>query len=363
MTVTRKAIRKELGRRLALPFFRFYGNTTLNADSGTTTTLVDASHITQADNFWRGDYIYFPATDELREISSSTQSTTTLAWDVPIASGVTTDEYEVWSQFTPSQIHAAINHALRTAWPGFFKTAADETTVVLTSGVGNRYTLPSPLRRLCDVRLHIYNSSTGTTTSAGTATQIIDNNASFTSDDVGKWVAIYKDGGDLLGEIKQVTAIASGTELTTDAFSDTTPSGAKYRLIDKNTTYYNTINLRRFSLDKLENPTELRLSEHLSGFEGFPLELTYEYEYPTLSADADTTSAPEEYIYLIALAYLYHLKMAAAPAAEVNNWEAMFKATRELANQYLEFNRMRHLPSPIIKSSTGGGGYPADYPF
>jgi hypothetical protein len=367
-SLTRTTLRRTIGLRTGQPFFRKFGGSAGTASTnGTTTTLLDTTRLKEEDNYWRGSYIYFPATGDLREINAFTQSSSTVSWLAPVsatsvtASGVT---YEIWSQFLPTQVHEAINYALQVAWPFFFGVGTDETIAVKESK-GIKYTLPTTtqIRRLCQIHLMLYNSIIGTTTTTGTTTQVINSGASFTSADVGKFVAAYKDAGNATGEVRQVSAVVSGTEITVAAFSAALPSGAKYRLIDKNDTTPNILLVTNALVDAPDFPVQLWFGQHPAGYEGFPLHLTYEYEYPTLATEAATTTCPAEYLYAMTLSYLYLQKIAMAPAAELSNWETMHKATLQMADLYTRTHRFQHLPGVRVDHQATVSGVRADYPF
>jgi hypothetical protein len=367
MTISRVNLRREIGKRTGQPFFRRFGKTSGAASTtGTTTTLIDTVLLKEENNFWRGNFIYFPATDELREISAFTQSSSTVTWLAAIGTGTTTAQvYEIWSTFTPAEVHSALDHALLEAWPFFFEYGTDESLVV-TQDTGLFYTLPTTntIRRLAQVYVMIYNGTQGSVTTEGTTTQIIDANANFVAADVGKWISVYKDGGSANGQIRQITVRDSATQVTVGtAFSGAAPVGAKYRKLDKGDSTPTQVLLDNWIVNKNTFPTQLWLGAHLSGYEGYPLYLLYEYEFPVLATETATTNAPTEYLVSSILAYLYQLKLATSPATEVQNWDALHKAMANAAQLFVSAHKYTHLPASIIRHNLGHGNLPADYPF
>lgn len=365
--LTRKQIRQTLGLRTGQPFFRQFGaNEGTASANGSTTTLIDTARLLDNDNAWRGSYIYFPATDEGRKISEFDQGTSTVTWLAPLASATVTDqEYEIWSQFAPNQVHEAVAHALRRGWPYFFLTGTDET-LIIQDGVGLKYTLPTthPIRRLCQAYLIIYDSVVGTVTSLGTTTQIIDSGASFTSADVGRWIAVYKDGEGAMGEQQQISSVDSATQVTVSAaFSQAVPVDAKYRKLDKTTAPVQQLPLVNYITDAPEFPTLMWFGQHPYGYEGYPIYLMYEYEYPDLTTEASTTTCPPEFLFIMAVAYMYWQKMASAPGVESETWEAMFKSAANIAEIYIKSHRMAHLPMHRLDHQASLSSLPADYPF
>lgn len=365
-SITRAELRRKLGLRTGQPFFRRFGTSQLTGSaSGTTTTLVDTAHLKEEDDYWNGQYIYFPASDEVREISDFDQGTSTITWLAAIASSTTSSTaYEIWSQFSPLQVNEAINWALEMAWPYFFLSTYDESLCV-KDGRGLKYTLPTTntIRRLCQVYLQIYDSTTSQITTEGTTAQVIDSSASFTSSDVGKYVAAYKDCGDATGEVKAVTAVPSSTELTVSAFSAALPEDGYYRLLNPNDTTPNQLPVTGFITDRPEFPTLMWFGTHPTGYEGYPFYLLYEYEHPTLTTEAGTTTCPPEYVYSLAKAYIYEQKMATAPAVELPTWEAMHGSSLKAAEMYARSHRQQHMGVHRLDHQADTFGVPADYPF
>jgi hypothetical protein len=352
--------------RTGQPFFRRFGTAEVTASgSGSTTTLIDTALLKEEDDYWNGSYIYLPGSDEVREISDFANASSTLTWLAAATTTITSTAYELWSQFTAHEVNEALNYALASAWPYFFLAAKDETTCIEASD-GLYYTLPTTntIRRLAQVYLKVYDSKTGqVTTVGGAATQLTDANASFTSADVGKYVAIYKDGGDANGEVKLVTAYVSATELTTAAFSEAPPEDCLYRLLDTSTVTPQQIMLDNWVLDKPEFPTEMWLGQHPSGWEGCPICYVYEYEHPTVSAETTSMTCPVEFLFNSAMAYLYFMKLASSPATEAPTWEALHKASSGAAQLYARVHAQTHLPATIVRHDRGGFGVPSDYPF
>ncbi len=366
---TRAALRRLIGKRTGQPYFRkFGGSAGVGSAVGSTATLIDTVRLKEEDNYWRGDYIYFPTTDEVREISAFTQSTSTVTWLAAIAgaTGAST-VYEIWSQFTPSEVHDAIDNALLRAWPSFFLAAVDESIVIEEDG-GLSYTLPTTnaIRRLAQVWVVAYSGSeTGTVTTQGTTAQVIDSAAAFAAADVGKYIAVYSDAGAIAtGQNRAITVRDSATQVTVSpVFGAALPVGAKYRMLDKSYMYPQQIFLQNWKLDKQENPTTLYLGSQPVGYEGHLLRLAYEYEHTALTAEATDTTCPQEYVMAEALAYLYTQKVATSPVTEQPAWAALQQRYSLLAQEIIKTHRQQHLPGSFLRFDQSVGGVPADYPF
>lgn len=367
---TRAALRREIGLRLGQPFFRRlagatgYGTASAN---GTTTTLIDTAWLKEEDHYWRGDYIYLPESGVEREISAFANATSTLTWLAATSATYTASgkQYELWSQFTATEVNTALNMALRQAWPYLFLAAHDET-IPIVSDAGLIYTLPTThtIRRLYHVYLKIYDSITGTVTTLGTTTQVLDTSASFTSADVGKYISIYEDGSTALGNVRQVTACVSSTELTVGvAFSVALPVGAKYRLIDKTTETPRQVSVTNYIPDSYTTPTTIWLGSHPAGYEGHLFDFHYEYEFPALATETADTTCPIEFVVPMAIANLYGLKLTSSAATEQQVWSALQKMAAVQAQDYAINHRWRHAPAQFIRHDLDAYAVPYGYPF
>lgn len=306
MATARSAIRHSIGHRLRQPFFTRLGSAAESAaaDSGSTTTLVDANLLLQEDDFWNGHFVYRTDSDEVRFISDFDQGTNTVTILEPLANAFgSSDSYEIWSTISPHEVNEAINVALRNAWPWFFRRESEEVVVQADSGDG--YTLSdvltyTPYKVLAVEMEDLVSSVTGQVTSGGTSTQLIDSNAAFTSADVGKSVRIYEGTG--VGDIRTVSTVDSTTQITvSSAFSSTLDTTSKYRLVDADANERGFRTQISWYLDKKENPTTLRFTGHPYSLEGYVFLVRYEAQFSALSTDAATTNCPLEFVELRAL--------------------------------------------------------------
>lgn len=369
MSISRTNARLELGIRTGQPFFRKWGKSAgTGSASGTTTTLIDTARLLEEDDYWNGSFIYFPSTNELREISDFDQGTSTVTWLGALASATgNTTGYEIWSTFTPIEVHAALDNALQEAWPFFFDVSSNEEMCVEDEH-GLLYTLPTTdtIKRLLQVYLMYYESDySGAVTTKGTTTQVIDSSAAFTSaDEVGRWVCVYRDGDTANGDVRQIDSVTdANTLVVSSAFTEALPVGTDYIIVNKESTSNDQVLLQNWIVDVADNPTKLWLSDHPSGCEGYLFRLVYEKEYSSLSAEASTTNAPLEYLYHKSMAYLYALKLASAPAVEQPVWESLWKLEERKMEQYIKSRAFRHLPATVTDHNAHHFGLPSDYPF
>lgn len=366
MSITRVTLRREIGLRTAQPWFVRYGKVAGAATGGSTTTLIDTGKILQEDNFWRGSSVYLPTVDTVRVVSASTQSTKTLTWLEPLSAGVqASDAYEVWSQFSPHMVHDAINDTLRSAWPFFF--TVEEQKIVLQDDIGVEYSLsalsPAP-RWVARVQMEGggYASDTGTSVAVpGAQDYLKDTDKTFTSEHVGWEVRVY--AGTSKGDIRTVSALIDANTLqVSSSFTSTLDATSKYRIVDVNQATQTMTDIAYWSVDEGHSPSILRLGQHPAGWLGYAIRITYEAEYPALSAESGATVAPQEWLTLGAMARLYLMKLASAPASERNTWAALQRTYSEAADQIAKTSRYHHLTSQIIDDQ-GEYGLPADYPY
>jgi hypothetical protein len=367
MSTSRATLRQAIGIRTSQPFFvKFGGSAGTASASGTTTTLLDTVKLKEADNYWRGQYIYFNDTLEVREISAFANSSSTLTWLAAIAAATTTSsDYELWSTFSPVAVNEAINDALRDAWPYFFEVGTANLAILDT--VPALYTLPTTntIRSLFRVTLLAYDSFTGEATSDGSTTsKLTDTAQTFVSaTHVGQRVVIYDGDHAAAGDIRTISAVDSTDTITvSSAFTSTITDGTKYRIYNPNTENPSVIPLSSWRTDAPNFPTTLWLDSQPSEYAGHILRLEYTYEYDVLTTEAGTTTCPREYVVLAALARLYLMKLAYAPAVEQRTWEAMHRVAMAAAQQFALRNRFQH-PTRTITRWFPDKSYAADYPF
>lgn len=365
MATTRAQLRRLIGRMLQQHFFKKMGSSSTATSNGTTTTLIDST-LAQADNYWNRYWIYFPAVDVVREISSFTASTDTLTWLEPVsgtsvtASGVT---YELWSQFTAKEVNDAISNALGEAWPWFFRVT--EGYLVIQNDVGARYSLsglsPTP-RWLAQVwKEDAVSSVTGTVTSAGTSSQLIDSTKTFTSADIGKQVRIYD--GTSQGDFRTVSGASGNTLTVSVAFTSTLDTTSKYRLVDNNEETRCFVPLTAWNTDREDNPTTLVMGGHLFGWEGFLYKLVYASDVADMTTESSEVAVPQQWLVWAVLEQLYFTKMVGSAASEESVWGTAYNVAKQKALQLAVIHK-QHFPDGTIQNlSDFNTTYDLEYPF
>lgn len=364
MTTTLKTLRTTLGGRMGQPFFRRYGGATLTSTGGTTTTLIDTANLKQADNFWRGQFLYLPATNVVREISAFTNSTSTITFLEPTASIGSGVEYEIWSQFTGVEVNDAINQALSDTWPFFFDAVEDY--LVIRENSGARYALSSLTtapRIIASVYMeHSGSSYAGQVTTEVAQNRLKDTGNTFTSADVGKSIRIY--AGTSVGDYRTITSLVDANTVEVNSnFTAILTATSKYRMVDESVSTFGWEFITTWAVDRFTNPSYLIMGAEVQGYEGYRYRLLYEADFTRLTTETSATACPREFVELAAAARIYFTKISLAPATEVSNWNAMYRASADAAHAYALQNRYRHLATTYVDDQVMSGRVPGDYPF
>ena len=363
---TLKALRQLIGVKMQNLFFKQFGKSVQTATGGSTTTLVDTGILLQVDDFWNGHYVYFPATQEVREVDDFDQGTSTITWLAPLSAAIEADdEYEIWAQVSPIEVNEAIVNALRQGWPDFFETNTEY--VVVKSYDGEGYTLADVLtytpKWVAEVWLEGYtNSLTGTAESA-TNNTMTDTGVFATMDSsVDSWeIRIYQGTG--AGQRRTVSSNTDDAVTVSVNWTTNPDTTSMYRAVKVSSPERMFHPFMQWEVDSYENPTELRLGSHLYGYEGHCLRVRYEYEYPEISAETDSTNAMTEYVILAARLELYENLIASSSAVDVPEWEKMYGVLERRLRQLIESHRYDHLDASM--NNPNGYGYTRDpeYPF
>lgn len=276
----------------------------------------------------------------------------------------------VWSE---AEIQAAINAALRGAWPSWFTETTSDCIVVCENQL--EYDLPT-MTRLMGVWLErapeyvtgvvddvdFWPSNNNTISSYG---------HEWTTNEFVGWHAVIYSG---TGAGMYSRVIANGTySFTVDNSSQpwvnswpplsTIDSGDKFMIknVDERLTGWRRI--LAYRTDKELNPTKLYLTT--TGYlSGMYLRLYYVTAPGTLDADADTTDVPQEWIVREAIAYLQLMRLQEAPGHETDSAENLAAMWKGLADEYRDRHAQR-FPTGTVRAEweTGTILLPADYPF
>lgn len=307
-TTTLQVLRRAIAKELNMPFFKRYKNGYLDADSGSTSTLVD-SDLTQKDKFWLGAWAYRVASQEASLITNFTATDNTLSLEVPITTFASGDDYEIHNLWNAYDIHEAINQAIRDSRRIFRETITDETIILeedkLAYSISSLSRTPFMIHKVWleqagSVKRGVVVSATGTTATLENSGVLSDVNSSWK-------ISIYAGTGS--GQIRAVSSVA-GAIATVPTWTTTPDSTSKYALwnpTEQINDWYPWHALRYDSTK--EFPDLLYFSRRPLDFMGLRIRLEYTAYPQELSSESDTTIIPQSYIVPLAISKLHGRKV------------------------------------------------------
>ena len=315
-TTSRATLRRAICSELGMEFARRYGGTGyLNPDAGSTAgKLVDAA-LTQPQDFWKNQWVYFSGDSavspsavvgEVRQIISfnNSENACVLERDAS-AIPATTVQYEIHDIWNATEIHNAINRAIRDAIPNFFDIVTDETLVLKEDTL--EYSLSGlTLRPWIISEIYIerpYGSMTGQVESSTNDT-LTDSDADFSGVNANYKVSIYD--GTNAGKVYDVLSGTSSGVLTLDSDTwDTNPdTTSKYRVWDPTDQRDEWFQVTSVDLNNMEYPDTIRFRNPYERLWGARIRLVYSTDPLELTTDASTTIVPQEFVIYKAISYL-----------------------------------------------------------
>lgn len=324
-TSTRAELRRAIGAELGMEFFRRYPSY-LNCDSGSTTTKVVDSDLTQNDDFWSNMWFYVSAdtststgaglnVGQVRAIDTFSNKDNALLLDRALpATPTTTNRYEIHNIWNAYEIHNAINRAIRDGMPDFFDIITDETLVLKEDTLN--YTISELTYRpwiVSEVWVERpYNSITGTATS-GAATSLTDTSADFS--DIGSSYRISIYDGTGAGQLRTCsTGTSAGVVNISAAWTTNPDSTSKYRVWDSDEQHIMWYRLTSAKFSSQEYPTTLYLPKLYTNLYGSRIRIIYASDALELDDDTDTTVVPKEFIIYKAIQFLAASRVASSKA-------------------------------------------------
>jgi len=314
-TTTRATLRRAICSELGMDFFRRYGSTGyLTCDAGSTASKVVDSDLTQPQDFWKNQWMYFsgdsatPASavvGQVRNITAFSNVDNACILDRALSTApVTTVQYEIHDIWNATEIHNAINRAIRDAIPNFFQIVNDETLVHKEDTL--EYDISSLTYRPWIVgEVYIerpYASQTGEVSSSD-ATSLTDSGQDFSSLTTNYLVSIYDGTG--AGQLRSVSSgDANGKINITSAWTTNPDTTSKYRTWDPTDQRDEWYRVTSASFDQAEYPNEMRITNPYERLRGARIRLIYATDPLELSSDSDTTVVPQEFVLYKAIAYL-----------------------------------------------------------
>lgn len=368
-TVSRVTLRRELARRLSMPFALRVGDYSVFTGTPTATQLYDGVKLVQKSNTWNYQSIYIVDGDEagsVRRIADFVKEEAALLIEEPLAGAPDAgDAYEIHARWDANQLHRAINHAIDQAFYGFYGVTADETIPVQRDTL--QYSLPSDMFRV--TRLWIGQQSVlarGTAT-AGGATTLTDSNAAFPTDGnglAGQKVSIIWGTGK--GQIRTLDSNTANQLTVTAAWTTNPATDSLYVVWEQVRQPYDWLDFTAVRFDRPDYPTTLYLPDRLAAWEGLPLRIEYVYKPPALTSDADTTPVPEGYLLPKAQAYLHGLRAGVGAYADQERHSGEQVKYETIAENY-KINEGWRMPQSSIwrgqAFETLQRSVPDEYPF
>lgn len=307
-TTSLQTLRRKIALELQMPFAKRYGNGYLDMDSGSTTTKIVDSALTQRDGFWNGGWFYRVASQEVSLIRSFEAAGKSFQLEVPLASSPSAgDDYEIHSMFNAYEIRHAINEAIHEASRTWYDSVVDETLVLTQDKL--EYDLSAFTKKPWVVaKVYIESRSNvkrGVLVSATSTTFTVENTNVMS--DIGSgyanwYISIYSGTGK--GQIRALAGV-SGADGTVTAWTTTPDSTSKYAIWNGTEDLNTWQLLDRYRFDNKEFPNTLYLFGRYENHYGMRLHIEYISQPGELSAEADTTIVPSRYIMLKAVSLLH----------------------------------------------------------
>jgi hypothetical protein len=349
-TTTLQTLRRMICRELKMPFFMRYKNGYLDADSGTTTTLVDTA-LTQKNGFWNNAWVYRVASQEAAWITNFTATDDTLYFETPVTTFALNDDYEIHNLWNAYEIHEAINQAIRDVRRVFIETLTDETLVIQEDKLS--YALSS-ITRAPFVISRVYleqpgNVRRGTLASATSTTFVVENAGILSGVDTNWKVSIYAGTGK--GQLRDVAGVSSATGTVT-AWTTTPDSTSKYALWNPTEQTYDWYPWDALRMDSAkEFPDYLYFSVRPSDFYGMRIRIEYAALPQELSGETDVTYVPTSYLLPAAIAILHGHKIGDNRAdRDLHFGES--KRYQEKAENFLIRNAPHRPDSAMLRQSS-----------
>jgi hypothetical protein len=295
-SITLTNLRRMVCRELKMRFFLRYGAGFLDADSGTTTSLVDTA-LTQKDKFWNNSWVYRVASQQAALITNFTAQDDTVNLETAVTAFASGDDYEIHDLWNAYEIHEAINQAIRDVRRTFIETITDETLIVQEDVLA--YALSSLTRAPFVIsRVYLEQPSSvyrGQLTAAGATTATVENAGILTGVTSSWKISIYDGTGK--GQIRNISSVASAVATVSVAWTTQPDSTSKYALWNPTEQTYDWYpwDALRYDSSK-EFPDYLYFSMRPTDFYGMRIRIEYVALPQELSAEADVTYVPTSYL-------------------------------------------------------------------
>jgi len=322
-TTTRKALRRAIGLKAGMAFYKKYpaNYLKLTAGSGTdasscTTEKMYCTSLTQQDDVWNGWYFYLLdasttiASGEEREITGFNSQNQYLQVEYPLSiAPADSDEFELLITWPAQQIHEEINNVILESWQVFPTVVVDERLIVqedkLEYSTSDFAVDPA---FILSIKIEqpgtIY---TGYVTSGDTSGPTwVTTDFGLACSDLSTdyyWSFYYGSAAGQSGEI--VSGDTDTITVTSSDLSvapDTTTKYAIWKHTEEVDSWYP---LEAVRFDQIQWPTNFYLTEGHSSYYGARLQTKYIAGNATLTADDSVTQIPKYYLVNKVLASLH----------------------------------------------------------
>lgn len=353
-TYTRKTLRRAIGLKLRMPFFRKYAAGEGTIDSSSTASKIIDAMLTQVDNYWNGQWFYGLVAGDISLIRSFSAQSHSFQLETAMAATPTAgDKYEIFSGWSPSEIHDAINDAILYATRIFPQQVEDNSMVWCEDKMAYDLTsLSSKVFKVYKVWAERANSVIRGKAASGGATSLTISEAAGTISSVTSDYLISIYAGTGAGQIRNVSSVA-GTQVNVSASWTTNPDGtSKYAIWNPNVQVYDWSPLDIFYVDTPEFPSTLRIRTRLQSYYGLRIKIQYQYLETGLTSDSSTTTIPQSFIVPYACSQLHGMRIA-SPKADRDLHFAEMQRFREIAAAYMTVNSPRKPQTTIPVSESG----------
>ena len=261
--------------------------------------------------------------------------------------------------FEDFEYEEAINQAIRVAWPWFFQVKVDTTTDVIYDDTLT-YTLPTDLRKLCEVRIETLSTKDSGTAEAATTTTLQDTDKSWTVDEWNDNYAIVITDGTGAGQQRTITD--NDADTVTVATWTTTPDATSEYVIKDLVEEWSTWNrLYHWRLENNVGSRTLRLPRQYTS--GSSLAIIYLAEYTELDAGTDSTEINPGYVILAATNYLLGIFLTNTPEHSIEDRQWLYQFSDQKLEQYKVLNADEAPLVQITYRGSGASSVQAEYPF
>lgn len=374
-TVTRTTLRRAVARIFQSEFFRRYPEGSL-ATTGSTfsSSTMACTSLTQADDFWKGGYVYFVTATQAanlgkdRRIASFAASNDLITVGEPFAATITqNDTFEIHSIISASDIHEALNRAIRDVAKSYPRQVIDETLVVqekkryhTLTGLAARVWRPRQI--FVEQNTTAVNAKVASVTYSGpvagvyTAT-IVFGDLTVTADQYNGWLCSVVTGTGLGGiNAATITDTVAAHSIVVPSTVNTFDTTTLIMLWNPNVQEENWDKIVAARFDFSEYPNTLFMQEQLDKYRGFRLRFIYSAPAAELTLDTDSTTVPQEFVVMRAVQYLHEI-LAHDNRADANRHLNLAQYYKASCDEFLVKNTPLRPAGTVWQEGDGGSTY------